>query len=506
MDGRRTPTIIGSAKKTSKETDNHFIKSLWVYGLMGMINIVFIIMGTNYIFQMSVIFGVMMFMLMTSLIADFSSVLLDVRDKNMLLSKPVRSITLNMAKVIHIVHYLFFITVALVGPALAVALIRHGILFFLLFFLEIVLLDLFIVTLTALLYLGILRFFDGEKLKDIINYVQISLSIMVTVGYQLIGRLFDLRNLNISFQPRWWQYLIIPVWFGAPFEVLLKGNFNSHYIVFAVLALIMPILSIYLYIKFIPAFERSLQKLNSYSQVKGNEHNILNVLSKILCSDKQERSFFKFASRIIGREREFKLRAYPTLGFALIFPFIFLANQMGSEGFRSVASSGLYFNIYFCALFLPTVLVMMQYSADYKGSWVYRVMPIKGLGSIYRGCFKAFLVHLMLPIYLFECIAFLLIFGMRILPDLIAVLFNIFIFSLICFKSLLKDEIPFSKPFTAMQQENKWAVLPLMIVLGVLGGIHFLFTQIPWGIFLYMPVTFILNVILWRRSKLFSNK
>ena len=34
-------------------------------------------------------------------------------------------------------------------------------------------------------------------------------------------------------------------------------------------------------------------------------------------------------------------------------------------------------NIYFCALLIPTVVMMMKYSAGYKGAWVYKAIPIK---------------------------------------------------------------------------------------------------------------------------------
>jgi len=194
------------------------------------------------------------------------------------------------------------------------------IMFFLLFLVEVILIDLFIVALTALLYLIILRFFDGEKLKDIINYVQIGLSITITIGYRLFGRLFNIIDLNVTFEPKWWQYFIIPVWFASPFEVLLHHNINSYYVIFSILALVVPIVSISLYIYLIPTFERNLQKLNNNSvRNKGNKDKFLDFICNIMCSSKEEKVFFKFASKMMKNEREFKLKVYPSLGFAFIF-------------------------------------------------------------------------------------------------------------------------------------------------------------------------------------------
>jgi hypothetical protein len=500
MDGRKVPAVIGNGKKKDQETENSFIKSLWIYVVMGIMNIIFVMMNESYIFQMSLVFGITMFMVMTSLISDFSSVMLDVRDKNLILSKPVNNITLNMAKMIHIVVYLFFITMALVGPALVAAVIRHGIMFFLLFFAEIILLDFFIVALTALLYLGILRFFDGEKLKDIINYVQIGLSMVITIGYQLIGRLFSFIDLNITFQPKWWQYFVIPTWFGAPFEVLLRGDLNVHYIILSMFALVVPIFSISLYIKLIPVFERNLQKLNSHNgRNRRNKGKLMSWIAAIVCSTNEERTFFHFASKMMKNEREFKLRVYPTLGFAFIFPFIFLINRMSDGGFDPMASSNAYFNIYFCALFLPTVVLMMRYSANYKGAWIYKVMPINELAPVFKGTLKAFLVNLLLPLYVFECIIFIWIFGIRIFPDLIAVLLNIYLYTVICFKAF-KKELPFAQAFETGQQGTGGTVFLLMLMLGILWGAHFLSKWISFGIYIYIAVVLLVNIVLWRTA------
>lgn len=504
MDGRRVPTIISdsSKKKNNKENkdENNFMKSLWFYGLLGIIMIPFVIMGKNYIFQMSLAFGILMFMVMTSLISDFSSVLLDIRDKNIIFSKPVDNKTLSMAKIIHVLIYMLSITIAISGPALIASLVKRGVLFFIVFLLEIILMDLFIVVLTALLYLLILKFFDGEKLKDIINYVQISLSIVITVGYQLLGRLFNLVDLNIVFSPKWWQYFIVPIWFGAPFELILKGNKSIYFIVFSILAVLVPILSIVIYVKLIPTFERNLQKLNNNSEKSKKENKrFFHGISKVVCSSKEERVFFKFASDMVKNERDFKLKVYPSLGFALIFPFIFIFNELRDRGLDSIGASKMYLNIYFCALLLPTVVMMMKYSGKYKGAWIYKTAPVKNITSIFKGTLKAFIIRLLLPIYIIESIIFTVLFGFRIFPDLIVVFLNILFFIVICFK-FLKKALPFSESYEAAQQSEGLVIIPLMILLGALAGIHYLATLFVYGIYLYMVIMVIANVIIWRKA------
>lgn len=500
MDRRRVSTIMNNSSKNGSESENSFNKSLLFYALVGLIIAPIIWAKENFIFQMSLVFGILMFMITTTLISDFSSVLLDVRDKNIIFSKPVNSKTLSMAKILHVLTYMVLITFSLSGVGLAVALYRHGILFFIMFLLEIILMDLFIVVLTALLYLLILKFFDGEKLKDIINSVQIILSITITVGYQFIGRLFDFTNIHMAFTPKWWQYFIMPIWFGAPFELILRGNHNIYFIILSILAVLVPAASIIIYIKLIPTFERSLQKLNNNSGKSKQENiKIFDRLLKIICLSREERIFFRFASNIMRNEREFKLKVYPSLGFAIIFPFIFIFNQLKALGWNGIVSSRLYLNIYFCAIVMPTIVMMMKYSGGYKGAWVYKAIPIKSVADIFRGTLKAFISRLLFPVYIVECIIFMYIFGVRIFPDLIVVFLNILFFTVLCFRTL-KKALPFSEAFGVSSQSQGLVVLPLMLLLGVLAAAHYACTSINYAVYVYIVVMIIVDVFAWKKA------
>jgi hypothetical protein len=502
MDGRRLPTIMSNSSKQKKylfsENRNNFTLSLLTYGLFSLIFIPFLLMKNNFIFQMSFVFGFLMFMLMTSLISDFSSVLLDIKDKNIIYSKPIEAKTLNMAKFIHISIYMFSITFALTGIPLIVALICHGIMFFLLFLSEIILLDLFVIVITALLYLLILKFFDGEKLKDIINYVQIILAITIAVGYQLLSRLFDFINFNVIFTPKWWQYFIIPTWFAAPFELILQKNYNFNYILFSVLAIIVPIISFAIYLKMIPQFENNLQKLNNNVESKRADATYVNKISKILCFTKMENTFFRFANNMMKNERQFKLKVYPSIGFAVALPFILLFDSLRSNSFFNPSSSKLYLSIYFCLLMFPTAMMMIKYSENYKAAWLYKALPIKETSDIYRGTFKAFIVKIVVPIFMFESLIFIGIFGVRITPDLILVFLNMMFYVVICFKAFPKA-LPFSEAFGTQQGENV-IIIPMMLLMFILAAIHFISTFFRYGVLIFITIILIIDILAWRKA------
>ncbi|SHI15870.1 hypothetical protein [Sporanaerobacter acetigenes] len=502
LDERRVPTVMkNNTSKKKSEEGNSIVKSLWFYILLGLMLVPFVIMKENYLFQMSFLFGILMFMMMTILISDFSSVLLDLRDKDIILSKPVDGKTLSAAKIVHILIYMFYITFSFTGPALLVSLFRHGFLFFIIFLLEIILMDLLIVALTALLYLLILKFFDGEKLKDIINYVQIILSIALSVGYQLIGRLFNFSDvMNIDFVPKWWQYLIPSMWFGGPFELIVGINHSSSMILFSALALIVPILSIIIYVKLTPSFESNLQKLNNSSgNVKVRDRGLNFYLSNIFCRTKEERTFFRFATNMMKKERNFKLKTYPSLGISLVFPFIFLLSMAKDEGWANIANSKMYFNIYFVVLMIPTILMVIGYSDKYKGAWIYKFLPFTEAKDIFKGTLKAFVINLLLPMYVFESIVFMIIFKGKIALDLIIAFLNIILFIVICFKCM-KKTLPFSEPFEVVSQSQGFIVIPLFLVIAALAGVHYGATKIDYGRYIYILILVIANIFAWNKA------
>ena len=378
MDGRRVPTIFSqNAKKKDKENSNQYIKSLWIYVLFGLFMIPFVLMGENYLFQMSLFFGIFTFFVMTSMIADFSSVLLDIRDRNILFPKPVDRKTISTAKMVHVVIYLSFLTIALVSIPLIVGLIKNGFLFFLVSVVNIILIDLLIVGLTALIYLFILRFFDGEKLKDIINYVQIGLSLMIMVGYQLLIRSFEFIDLTVSLEPEWWQIFIFPMWYGANMEMMMNGDFQLFYLFFSALGILIPLLSIWIYMKFNHAFEQNLQKLTYHGKAKEKKHSKLGQLFlRVICHSNEERAFFRFASSMMKNERDFKLKVYPSLGFSIVIPFIFIMNGFDTN-LDHLSTSKSYLTIYFSLIIIPTIMILLKFSGKYKGAWIYRVAPIQ---------------------------------------------------------------------------------------------------------------------------------
>lgn len=503
MDRRRVPTIFSQNNNKPKKDKNHYILSLWIYVLFGLFLIPFTIFGDNYLFQMSLVFGMIIFFVTTSMISDFSSVLLDIRDSNILYPKPIDRKTISAAKLTHIVIYLSLMTIALAGPPLIAGLVKHGIVFFAVGFITVILIDLLIVAFTALLYMMILKFFDGEKLKDIINYVQIGLSFTIMIGYQLLIRSFDIVDITVTIEPAWWHILVFPIWYGAIMELAMNGNLQPFFFVLAGLGIIVPILSIWVYARLTPAFERNLLKLTHHNKGRAKRRfKMGEAIIRFICPSRKERVFYNFSRLMLKNERDFKLKVYPSLGFSIIIPFIFLftfMDEFSMASFTRIREGNSYLNVYFSLIMIPTVLITLRYSGKYKGAWVYKLTPMKSLHPVFSGTVKAFIVNLYLPVYFLLSAVFVTIYGIRIVPDLILVFVSAVVYTVVCF-AILEKSLPFSQSFETYSQGNGFINFLLMLLVGLFAGLHYISTLFPFGLYVYLAVAMLFVILIWKKA------
>ena len=367
------------------------------------------------------------------------------------------------------------------------------------FLLELGLVNLFIIALTVFFYFAVLRFFDGEKLKDFINYVQIGLTIAMTVGYHIVMRSFEIVNFDAVLVIKWWHFLLPPMWFAAPYELVLSGSDNQDYRLFSLLAMIVPIVAILIYIKLMRSFEKNLQKLAAHEDSSRRRPGKRRFpLSKLICYTKEERTFFEFAGLMMRRERDFKLKVYPALGFSIVFPFIFIFNDLRDQSLHEIAQGASYLSIYTSMIMIPTVVLMLQYSGKFKGAWIYKAVPLKDPSPMYKGTLKAFFVKLYFPLYVILSAAYLFIYGSRVFLSLVIVFIASILYALITFKAL-NQSLPFSMPIDKANESMGWRIFFIFIPIGVFVAIHALAAKSIYGLLIYFVIILAMTVVLWKR-------
>ncbi|OWR31723.1 hypothetical protein CDO73_04370 [Saccharibacillus sp. O23] len=487
-------------------------RTLFFYGLYGAISSLFLLMNGSYLIQAGVMLSILLFIMMTAMLSDFSSVLLDVRDKPILHTKPVDARTLGMAKTLHVLIYFAQFALVLGAVPVVVGMVRYGFGFGLLLLLSLLLGGLLVALFTVFVYLLILRLFDGETLKDMINYVQIAMTVFMLVGYQLAVRAMDLARFAVDFRPGWWELALPPLWYAAGFEWLLNGRAEPLYVVPALLGVVVPLAGVAVGYLLMPAFERSLEKLGG-ADPRGRSkpaRRLNRTLANLVCREPEERAFYVFASSMLAGEREFKLKVYPSLGFSLVIPFLFLfslaaSGEGGLAGIDYRHGIG-YLNLYACAIMIPTLVLMIKYSGSFKGSWIYGSAPIRRIEAAFRGTLKALYIRLFLPLFVLESAVFVRLFGFRILPDLLVIAAVAALLLPLMLRFVDRD-LPFSLPFPTSDQSGGMRTLGAMLLLGLIAGAHIAVKTVFPGYAVWILLVLVLGINGWIwRSTLLPNK
>src|ERR1035437_1804008 len=150
MDNRK---MLGnnSQKKTLK---NAMLMQAFIYGIIGGFMSTMLIRGSSALFFFSTIFfSFIMIMVIMGLIAEFNTILYDTRDNSILLPRPIAPRTLLFVRVMHIMIYLMLISLSLSIIPLIVFAFMFGLPAMLLLLADVILITLFSVFLTNIIYL-----------------------------------------------------------------------------------------------------------------------------------------------------------------------------------------------------------------------------------------------------------------------------------------------------------------------------------------------------------------
>ena len=120
---------------------------------------------------------------------------------------------------------------------------------------------------------------------------------------------------------------------------------------------------------------------------------------------------------------------------------------------------------------LAANIELLSQSEKYKGAWIYKVLPIDKPGKIQKGVLKGFILRYIFPVFLSVCIIFLVICGLRILPDTIVMFLSLLIL-MVVMESLYKKELPFYKDFQSNGGSSIITFIISSIVTVILFGLH----------------------------------
>ncbi len=491
----RRPIMNLGAKKKNKEIKNSTLPAVGFHFFMG-IMVITMIAGLS---EKSVFMGVGLFFLIQmvfifmSLFAEFSVSFLDTIDSTLLLPTPIDRKSLNAAKNLHIVLFYLQLVLALSIPSTIYLGKMYGIAPAVVFFLSNILSMMFLIVLISIIYGLLINKFSGEKLKDMVNRVQVIMTLIVIGSYYstVYKMEFFIKHVESIVDSKL-IYAIPPLWFSSLTTAIIEKNFSTQYIILSSVALFVSVFGYIIYVRWIaPEYENNLLKFTTHDKGKATKKKV-GFFSGIL-SNTSFAPYFQLSDRMISTDRKLKLSIFPIIGmaifFSIIFPILKSDNiaEMGQVRGESIM-------MYMVSLFSLQILMFTNYSEHAKASWLFRYIPLESPVNLVKGAVLALYLKFLLPMYLATGIGYLVLFKGKILLDVIAFLLNS---SLICLVFLLisKRELPFSNEYQGRSAVNtrSWIFLFATFVLApVVGGTHFLMIWLEFNMLYYIPVQIIL--------------
>ncbi|WP_179395092.1 ABC transporter permease [Lacticaseibacillus absianus] len=436
---RKKPTDVTHALATT------FLVNLLIGGVVALLLLVPLPLLTQLTFFDTLLF----FMFFMQMLSNYSSLILDPRDRRIFSVRGVADKTLNAARLAVVGYFLFVTLAALALPSLGVLLLQHGPLVVLGAALGSLLLALFAFVLSLFLYLLVLRYFDGERLKNGLNVIQIGLAMLMMLGGQL-PNLLNAANINLNLDMttslQWWYVPAVPVWFAGP-ALLLGGQALPLASMLTGLALVVTALLLWAYARRAAAFEQYLDKLEQSSDKHQRQSGWFKLTRRVLTATPEEATYYTLGWRMLQSERDYKLRVYPQLAYGVILPGIMALSLIRDLPLRQAGPFLSYLGVGLI-IGLATAVFNLAFSAHPEAMTLFRYVPFPTHGLLLRGVVMAMTAKLVYPFILLIALVTLPFNGAHALTAGLLVAMLCTLCSLLYGRILVGRQLPFTKQFT----------------------------------------------------------
>ncbi|MBX9784624.1 MAG: hypothetical protein K2X48_15145 [Chitinophagaceae bacterium] len=506
MDDRRPNTFQQVQQRRNKEeaVSNATLGTIFISLLLGCLMLFAFAFGTDYTTKLTFFFSMYIFMLAGTLITDFTNVLIDIRDNLIILPKPVNDKTVVLARLLHIFIHVSKLSLPMCVPAIVLVSIIKGIAGGLLMLPMVFIATVFTIFLINAVYLVILKITSPERFKSFITYFQIIFGVLIFTSYQVVPRIISraqFENFNIADIK--WVWLLPSFWLGRAWEAIYLLRMNRGDLVALALSFVLPVVFIYVVITFFaPSFNRKLSMISGGSEsmpttntTKKEKTNssLKTKIAALFCAPGGERAAFMLSWNMMNRSREFKMKVYPAIGYLAVYIFLILFNSKTTsvsaiQTDETQKKTAFLILVYMSNMLLSAAAQNLVVSDKFKAGWIYFTAPVTQPGMLISGGIKAAIVKFFVPLAIFIAAGSMFFWGVSIIPHLILGFANQYLFCLLsCF--IFVNKLPFSSPpQTASGGSSFIRGILIMMLLGILGLIHYL-------LFDYVPAVSIIAVI-----------
>lgn len=438
IDDRRPNTLHQTQrKKQTGPISAATIGTMVVSAIMGLIYLVSFVFGSNIITHLTFYFSFFFFMLAAALMADFTAVLIDVRDNYIILPKPVSDQTIVTARILHIFIHICKMVVPMCLPGLVYIIINYNALAGIYFLLMVLLLTIFVIFFINAFYLILLKVTTPAKFQSIISYIQIVFAILIYASYQILPMLMErigLFSFDINTQPA--LALLPAYWFATGWNTLYTLHARGLELAGAVCSFVIPVVSLYVVIKYLaPSFNNKLAITNSGADVEKTKPakqltkgGYLKMLSRIFTQQGPERMGFLFTWKMTGRSRDFKVKVYPSIGYLAVIVAMMLIRNFNKINLDALdvakAKPVVITALYIAPFLLFSAIGHITQSEKFKGSWIFFIAPLQKPGTVIIGALKATLLKFFVPLLVLIFVFGIYFLGLPLVPNIFLGLCN----------------------------------------------------------------------------------
>jgi hypothetical protein len=500
IDFRRPPNSFQSGGK--KQT---LIKQLFIYAFLGLMIVLSLYRINDLMLQLSVFFGFLIVFEGTILLTEFTSVLFDENENQILLPRPVSSRTLLAVRLVHVLVYMSNIAFALSIPFAVYLAINQGLLA-IAFIIGVLLCAWFTLILAVGFYMSLSKFVSAQRFKDVLNYFQIGLAVIIMASYQLVPHYMEDANVgSFMFKEVWWAYLLPSVWF-AGFTQLISGVGGPMTIGLTLITIGAIVIGSFLLIRALSSGFTAIlsesgtgtQKAVKSVEVKSEKGWKSKVLS-FLCISDVEKAGWRLTMQHVKSDRKLKQQVYPMFAYSIIMIVAFIRPDFNDlPGFVNELASSSKYLMFLVAGFFGTIgISVIPYTDTPKAAWIYDMAATDKKYHIQSGAIKAMLFTFYLPLQVLYLIPIIWIWDLHVVPFVILGAGLITVLSIFLVR-IQKNALPFSQ---AREMVNKGEqtlrmFLGMFLIGAIIGAVYLISLAhigISIGLCLLLPLIFSLS-------------
>lgn len=344
--------------------------------------------------------------------ASVGEILFNNEEAEILLHRPIQPRTLLRAKIAVLGSVSILMAVALNSTAIFVGLaasdghwsypLAHA--------LSTVVEALFCAGCAVLLMQLCLKWFGRERVESVMTTAQVILTVGFIVASQVVPRMMSkMVNLGEINWRAWWIDLLPPAWF-ADMDDAISGSHSQRSLLIGAGAVLLTVLMFRAVLgRLAHTYQTGMQSLTesaapSNRSLRGRSKALRMASTKPmswLLRDGPSRASFVLCLAYLTRDRDVKLRIYPSLASFLVMPIVLMVTPRGVSKEASDALFGI--AIFTAGAYLSDLpfvaLRALKFSAHWRSAEIFHTTPVPGPWPFHLGARVAVVAFLALPLF-----------------------------------------------------------------------------------------------------------